>query len=252
MRPNFGNIYVFNEEKESLSLSSEYIEEIMQELHPKLLIFDPLQAYLGANVDMHRANEVRPVLGRIGHLAEKYRCAVVFIMHNSKASQNSALHRALGSVDIPAVARSMLVLGKDPDKPDGKIMCHEKSSLAAHGKSVLFEIAPHLGGVVFSGFSDLKADDILNQRCESRKKPSAKRDALCEDILDMFGESNRFEISSINALCTQLECSRNTLYRARDELQIKSTMTGYGKDKRIIWTLPDADIDTTAMCPNVP
>ena len=252
MRPDFKNIYVFNEEKESLSLSSEHVERIMQDLHPKLLIFDPLQAYLGADVDMHRANEVRPVLGRIGHLAEKYGCAVVFIMHNSKASQSKALYRALGSIDIPAVARSMLSLGNNPDKPGGKIMCHEKSSLSAHGKSVLFEIAPQYGGIVFTGFSDLTADDILSRRSENRSKPSAQRDAVCADILDMFRENNRLEFDSIKELCAHLECSRNTLYRARDELQIESTTTGYGKNKKTVWTLPEADIDTTAMCPNAP
>ena len=252
MRPNFDNIYVFNEEKESLSLSSEHVEEIMQDLHPKLLIFDPLQAYLGADVDMHRANEVRPVLGRIGHLAEKYGCAVVFIMHNSKSSQNKALYRSLGSIDIPAVARSMLLLCNDPDNPGGKIMCHEKSSLAAHGKGVLFEIAPQGGGIVFSGFSDKTADDLLNLRTVSRTKPSAKLSAVCDDILDMFGESDRLEFSSIKELCDHLECSQGTLYRARDELQIESSTTGFGKDKKNVWTLPEADVDTTVHYSIIP
>lgn len=243
MEPNFGNIYIFNEESESLSLSDEKIEKIMQDLHPKLMIFDPLQAYLGADVDMHRANEVRPILGRIGHLAEKYKCAIVFIMHNSKMSQNSALHRALGSIDIPAVARSMLILGKDPDSPKGKIMCHEKSSLAAHGKSVLFEIDPTLGGVVFKGFSDLKADDILNVRSGTRDKPSAKKNAVADDLLQLFGEDEYITLTSVKEICEELECSRNTLYRAKDELQLQCFSVGFGKNKTTYWVMPDVDIE---------
>lgn len=239
MHPNFENIYIFNEEKESLSLSSGHIEEIMRDLHPKLMIFDPLQAYLGAAVDMHRANEVRPVLGRIAHLAEKYRCAVVFIMHNSKASQNTALHKALGSVDIPAVARSMLMLGNDPESPGCKLMCHEKSSLAAHGKSVRFEIAPQHGGIVFSGYSDLRAEDMLAAHSESRKKISPKRDALCDAILELFGEEDCIEIESIEDLCDKLGCSRTTLYRAKKEMGIIGKANGFGKGKSIIWTLPN-------------
>ena len=245
MRPKFENIFVFNEERESLSLSSEHIEEIMKELSPKLMIFDPLQAYLGAGVDMHRANEVRPVLGRIAHLAEKYKCAVIFIMHNSKSAQNSALLRSLGSVDIPAVARSMLVLANNPDKPGGKIMCHEKSSLAAHGRSVLFEIAPQYGGIAFEGFSDLKADDVINSHRDVRKKSSAKLDDICDSLLELFGDSDRLEVSSIKDLCERLGCSHATLYRARNELQIENDSSGFGKDKRIVWTLPEADIDTS-------
>ena len=237
MHPNFNNIYVLNEEQESLSLSDERIEQTMRDLHPRLMIFDPLQAYLGAQVDMHRANEVRPVLGRIGHLAEKYHCAVVFVMHNSKASQNTALHRALGSVDIPAVARSMLVLGKNPDNPDGRILCHEKSSLAAHGKSLLFEIAPHLGGVVFGGFSDLKADDILNLRPETRAKPSKKRDELCDKIMEMFGDEDEIEVPGYASLCKKMDSNASTLRRAVKELGITVTTTGFGKDKITRWSL---------------
>ena len=243
MNPNFENIYIFNEEKESLSLSDENIERIMNDLHPKLLIFDPLQAYLGADVDMHRANEVRPVLGRIGHLAEKYKCAIIFIMHNSKTSQNSALYRALGSIDIPAVARSMLILGKDPDNPNkGKIMCHEKSSLAPRGRSILFEIDPNKGGIVFGGFSDLKADDILNVCSGARDKPSAKKNAVADDLLEMFDGEEYITLSSIKELCQELECSRGTLYNARDELQLQSFSVGFGKNKTTYWLLPDVDI----------
>lgn len=244
MQPDFDNIYVYNEADKGLSLSDDRtIELIMKDLRPALMIFDPLQAYLGAQVDMHRANEVRPVLGMIGALAEKYQCAVIFTMHHSKASQNAALYRALGSMDIPAVARSMLILGKDPDplKPHGVIMCHEKSSLGEHGKSIKFEIAPELGGVVFSGYSDLKADDILNVPKGTRNKPSKMRDAIIDDILELFDGKDYIRIPKLKELCEQLNCTQNTLYRARDELGIQSTSKGYGKNKVTYWLMPDVD-----------
>ena len=247
MHPNFDKIYVYNEISEGLSLSDDRtIEQIMKDLNPLLMIFDPLQAYLGAQIDMNRANQVRPVLGRIGALAEKYNCAVIFITHHSKASQNAALYRALGSMDIPAVARSMLILGKDPDpeKPQGVIMCHEKSSLGEHGKSIKFEIAPQLGGVVFGGYSDLKADDILNAPKATRNKPSKKRDALIDDILDLFDGRDYIRIPKLKDLCEKLECSQNTLYRARDELGIQSIFKGYGEDKVTYWLMPDVDRDS--------
>ena len=247
MHPNFDKIYVYNEISEGLSLSDDRtIEQIMKDLNPLLMIFDPLQAYLGAQIDMNRANQVRPVLGRIGALAEKYNCAVIFIMHHSKASQNAALYRALGSMDIPAVARSMLILGKDPAplKPRGVIMCHEKSSLGEHGKSIKFEIDPQLGGVVFGGYSDLKADDILNAPKATRNKPSKKRDALIDDILDLFDGKDYIRIPKLKDLCEKLECSQNTLYRARDELGIQSIFKGYGEDKVTYWLMPDVDRDS--------
>lgn len=39
-----------------------------------LVIIDPVQAFIGANVDMNRANEVRPVFRKLGMIAEKTGC----------------------------------------------------------------------------------------------------------------------------------------------------------------------------------
>ena len=74
-------VIVIDESEKELSLSDSRIEEALITTGAKLFILDPLQAYLGAEVDMHRANEVRPVLKRISLLAEKTGCAVVVVGH---------------------------------------------------------------------------------------------------------------------------------------------------------------------------
>ena len=242
MNPDFNNIIVIDESREPLTLSNySEIEKAMQGFNPALMIFDPLQAYLGADVDMHRANEVRPVLSRIGQLAEKYKCAVIFIMHNSKMGQNQALYRALGSIDIPAIARSMLIIGKNPDNPKQKVLCHEKSSLASHGRSILFQISPEYGGLVFDGFSDLKADDVLNPRKNSREKPSVKLEETVEFLNDLIGEKGWAELKEVQALQKEWGISERTLYRAKDELRLKTISRGYSKNKVTYWIASDVD-----------
>lgn len=77
----------------------------------KVVILDPIQAYLGADVDMHRANEIRQVLKRLGGIAEKYQCAIILIGHMNKASGSKSTYRELGSIDFQATARSVLVVG---------------------------------------------------------------------------------------------------------------------------------------------
>ena len=188
---------------------------------------------------MHRANEVRPVLSHISHLAEKYRCAVVFIMHNSKMSQNQALYRALGSIDIPAVARSMLVMGKNPENPSQKVLCHEKSSLARHGQSILFEVAPERGGILFQGFTHLTADDVLSGRRETREKPSVTKDAAKEALLKLFGEGESVELSAVEELAEELGCSKRTMYNVKNELGIQNVTTGFSTEKKTYWLLPE-------------
>lgn len=242
MKPNFNNIVVIDETQEPLSLSNyEEIEQAMKDLKPALMIFDPLQAYLGAEVDMHRANEVRSVLSHIGHLAEKYKCAVIFIMHNSKMGQNKALYRALGSIDIPAIARSMLILGKHPNMPNLKVICHEKSSLAPHGQSMLFEIDMQRGGIVFDGFSALKADDIMNVKKGTRDKPSVTKDEATDELLELLGEKGYAKLEDIQAMQEGIGCSKNTLYRARQDLQLDTVSMGYSRNKVTYWLAPDVD-----------
>jgi len=243
MQPSYDNIFFIDETKESLSLKKcDEIETAMKQAKPALMIFDPLQAYLGADVDMHRANEVRPILARIAQLAEMYHCAVIFIMHNSKMSQNKALHRAIGSIDIPAIARSMLILGNNPEDPQQKVVCHEKSSLAPHGKSMLFRINPDFGGIVFDGFSDLQADDILNVRRGTRNKPSITLDEVSYRLNELIGEKGYARLDDIKALQEDCGCSDKTLYRAREELRLTGKTYGFSKGRVTYWIAPDVDI----------
>ncbi len=244
MNPNFDKIFSIDETEKALSLSDERIEQVINYCRPKLVIFDPLQAYLGADVDMHRANEVRPIMSHMARIAERYNCAIVFVMHNSKMNQNQALYRTLGSIDIPAIARSMLVMANHPEEEEKKILCHEKSSLAQHGKSIIFHIDYSLGGICFDGFSDLKADDILNVKNHTRNKPSVKKDTAAEKLLNLL-EENGGAVTMNKVIALQIDngWSKATLYRAKSEIDIQSVKIGYSDKKRTWWILPDIDIE---------
>ncbi len=53
------------------------LEQGLDQYHPRLVVIDPIQAYLGGKVDINRANETRPLLAELARLAEQYRCAMV-------------------------------------------------------------------------------------------------------------------------------------------------------------------------------
>ena len=67
-----------------------------------MVVLDPIQGFLGADVDMHRANEIRPLMKRIAVLSEKYHCAVILIGHMNKNSNGKSSYRGLGSIDFQA------------------------------------------------------------------------------------------------------------------------------------------------------
>lgn len=77
------------EDGNSLDFCDERLEKTISETGARLLIMDPIQAYIGANVDMHRANEMRPVMSRLEAIAEKHGCAVLLIGHMNKSGKKA-------------------------------------------------------------------------------------------------------------------------------------------------------------------
>ena len=106
------------------------LESLMQQLKPRLVILDPLQAYFGDDVDMHRANEVRPVMSYLAKLAEEYHAAILLIGHMNKMQGGKSLYRGLGSIDLTAAARSVLLVTRDPADPQNRVIMQIKNILA--------------------------------------------------------------------------------------------------------------------------
>ncbi len=145
----------------SLTFDSREVEEAAREHGAALIIFDPIQAFLGERVDMHRANETRPVLARLTEMAARLRCAVVLVAHLNKGLPGmKALYRTLGSMDIVAAARSVLHAGLNPSDPEQRVVCHVKSSAARAGSAFAFRIGPG-GGAEFDGYSHLTVEDLM-------------------------------------------------------------------------------------------
>ena len=88
-------VLVIDEGKRELTLCDARLEEAICRTGAKLIVLDPLQAYLGSDVDMHRANEVRPVLKRLSLMAERTQCAVILIGHMNKAQGLKSGYRGL-------------------------------------------------------------------------------------------------------------------------------------------------------------
>ena len=105
---NLDRVLVIDDAENPLTLADDRIEKAIRENNAKLMIIDPLQAFLGANVDMNRANEVRPIFRKLADIAQATGCAVVMIGHLNKASGAQSTYRGLGSIDITAVVRSLL------------------------------------------------------------------------------------------------------------------------------------------------
>jgi len=153
------NISVIDESIKSLSMIDERLEEAMIRTKAKMLILDPIQAYLGGGMDMNRANEARDMTKKLAALAEKYQCAIVLVGHMNKATGNKAAYRGMGSIDFFAVARSVLLVGRVEGEANIRAVIQIKNNLAAFGHPKAFELSE--GGFQWLGDYEITADEVL-------------------------------------------------------------------------------------------
>lgn len=199
----------------------DVIEQAIQQIHPVLVVIDPLQAYLGSSVDMYRPNEVRPLLAALAVLAEKYKCAILCVRHLTKSPADRAIYRGLGSIDFSAAVRSILLVAEDPENPQKRVMAQSKMNLARKGRSLSFEITDE--GFRWCGTSNLTAEALL-----ATPKTDEERSALEEAtdfLLAVLADGPR-QAKEIFAEAKRLGIAEKTLNRAKAKLGIQARKDG--------------------------
>lgn len=210
------NISVIDENKKSLSMIDERLEEAIIKTKAKLLILDPIQAYLGGNMDMNRANEARDITKKLAALAEKYQCAIVLVGHMNKAAGNKAAYRGMGSIDFFAVARSVLLVGRVEGEENIRAVVQIKNNLAGFGHPKAFELSED--GFLWLGDYEITADEVLGGIApKANKLEQAKR------LLRKLAETNNaIQSNEIFNLAEEQNISRRTLENAKKELGVRA------------------------------
>lgn len=214
-------ILVIDDRDRPLNMQDSRIEQALEQTQAKLLILDPIQAFLGDKVDINRANETREVTKTIGDLAERTGCAVILIGHMNKGSGAKAAYRGIGSIDFFAIARSVLLVGRVPDDPSIRAVAHIKNNLGPEGDTVAFRLSEN--SFDWIGNYDISADELLSGISSGDKKLKA------ENLLKSLLEENRtYPANEIFVKGKQQGISKRTLENVKQELGIKSIRVGTG------------------------
>ena len=136
---DLGKVAYIEESDTALELGDERLARVLDETGAKVLILDPVQAYWGANTDMNRAGAIRPIMNQLARMAQQKNCAIIMIGHMTKGN-GKGLYRGLGSIDIAAAARSVLLVARMKNQPEMRVLAHVKSNLAPIGESILFSV----------------------------------------------------------------------------------------------------------------
>ena len=209
-------IIVIDESDKSLSMVDERLEQAIVRTGARLLILDPIQAYLGGGLDMNRANEARDMTKKLGALAEKTKCAIILIGHMNKASGNKAAYRGMGSIDFFAVARSVLLVGRVEGESNTRAVVQIKNNLAAFGHPKAFALSED--GFKWLGDYEITVDEVLGGIA-----PKANKMEQAKQMLRELAETQSAVLSNeIFDRANELGISKRTLENAKKELGVQT------------------------------
>ena len=203
-----------DDQEQSLTLDDTRLEDTIQATGARLLVLDPIQAFIGPECDFQNASKMRGTLRHLASVAERHSCAVVLVGHMNKASGGKHLYRGLGSIDIAAIARSVLMITRDQDNPSIRYMFPIKSSLAPEGKAVAFLFDEE------NGFHWI-GPCVLNQEGINMQPPGRKKERVRDLIRLMLSSGDQASNYMFEQL-EQLGFSEKTIKLAKKELGVET------------------------------
>lgn len=221
----------------SLDLTRDlpHLERVVDGTNAKLLIIDPLSAYLGRANSFQDA-EVRGVLAPLAALAERSGVAVLGVMHLNKDKQKTALHRAQGSIAFVGAARAVFAVTEDPDSPTWRLLLSVKNNLSEKAPGLRFRLRPVEDSVRVCWSAkpvDADPDQMLSEDPQARGQRQEVTDFL-RDLLSHGRVSAREVERALKA--NGIPVTPWVLMQARKSLGVNVTKTGFKSGWE--WSLP--------------
>lgn len=104
----------------------------------RLLIIDPMNAFMEKGTDTYKDQDVRLVLAPLESIAEETGVSILIVAHLNKKEESSTLYRVGGSIGFIGAARSVLAVSHTT-KDDTRALYSLKSNLAKRPPSLAYE-----------------------------------------------------------------------------------------------------------------
>lgn len=211
-----------------LPIDVDALEETIRNISARLVVIDPLMAYLSGDVNARQDQDVRRALAAMAAMAERTGAAVVCVRHLNKATGGSALYRGGGSIGIIGASRVGLLVAPDPDDPDVRVLAITKNNLSPHAPSLSFRLESvadsDVARVVWTGESNHTADSLLN-----RFVPGQGGENEVDQFLRSALANGPVASNQVYDAAKARGISRRTLERSKERLGAKSKKDGQGQ-----------------------
>src|SRR5215212_1554274 len=203
------------------------IERAIKQVDAKLVIVDPIMAFLGEDVNPNSDKEVRRALTPVKQLAERLGVAVLIVRHLNKTPGGNHLYRGGGSIGIIGAARVGLLVGPHPDDEDLRVLAGQKSNLGPSPESLKYRIETaenNSARVKYEGTVEMKPQDLLKGPQDEEERSAA--DEARDFLRSVLAGSVRKESNSVKAEAKSIGISETTLNRVKRSIGVKSVKVG--------------------------
>ena len=222
----------------------ENIAEAIRMVGAKLVIIDPLMAFLPKDVKAISDQDVRGVLARLSLLAQESGACMWVVRHLNKSGGTNAKYRGGASIGIIGAARSGLLVAEDPDDSSRRILAVVKCNLAVKADSLAYRLESAenaVARVAWEGSTDHTANTLLSA-ASADSDEQGPLDEACRFLREVLGEGDRLA-KEVMVEARASGVSDRTLHRARARLSVDAKRYGFGKDGKWWWRLPTRSID---------
>mgnify|MGYP004460238707 FL=1 len=230
---NLSNIFSVNLKNEKFSeikFNSQLLRDLIEQVQPALVIFDPVQSFIPDGANMAKRNEMRSCLNHLIGIGEQYGTTSLIVVHTNKRTGAFGRKRISDSSDIWDIARSALVVG-NVSGSNLRYMSQEKSNYGELAQTALFSIDD--SGAHLEEYTDRRdADFVREQDFEGRQAPQ-RQDA--EQFIKDFLRGGKKPTSELDEAAQAAGISRSSLTRAKTKLRKDNVMNvkseGFGGNK---------------------
>ncbi len=212
----------------------------------RLLVIDPLAAFLDASVQTGNDASVHRALAPLARLAAKHGCAVLLVRHLNKSGRGPSVYRGGGSIGLLGACRSGWLVAHDPRTPGQCVLAQVKNNLAAPQPSLAYAVSPRETGppgLSWLGFTAWTADELLS--ASGRNGPRLSRRERAADFLTALLEDGPLTSREVWSAARKERLSERTLYRAKRDLDIRCSRVVMDGVPHSYWLLPGQALPDT-------
>jgi len=197
----------------------------------RLIIIDPVSAYIGAKIDTHRERDVRGALSPLAALAERRNVSIVGVVHMNKSQDLQAIYRVSGSMAFVAAARAVWLIARDKEESARRHFVALKYNLIEKPIGFSFEIRD--GQVVIDTQS---SPPDVEELVGATKPHSPEKLAEAEKFLKEILKSGPMPAKKVVHTAKLEGIAEDTLRRAKKRLGITSIKCQQ-EDGEWVWSM---------------